>query len=72
MHADTRRRVQAAIAVADNTLRPKPPPGTPDALATLAFACFEPLPEHRPSFALICHHMRKARAPALLTTVLRL
>ena len=64
MHADAHHRVQAAIAVANDKLRPKPPPGTPDALTTLALACFEPLPEHRPSFALISHHMRKARAPS--------
>ena len=50
--------------MADGALRPKCPPGTPDALATIAIACFEPLPEHRPSFALISHHMRKARARA--------
>ena len=50
--------------MADDKLRPKLPPGMPDALVTLAAACFEALPEHRPSFALISHHMRKACPPA--------
>jgi len=56
--------------VGDDQLRPVLPPDAPAALATLAAACFEPMPEHRPSFALIAHHMRKARsapgAPARL------
>ncbi|KAK9833565.1 hypothetical protein WJX81_006548 [Elliptochloris bilobata] len=54
--------VQAALAVGDDQLRPTLPPDTPAALVTLAAACFEPLPEHRPSFALISHHMRKVLA----------
>jgi len=56
------RRAQAALAVGDDQLRPVLPPDAPAALATLAAACFEPMPEHRPSFALIAHHMRKARS----------
>ena len=65
--ADRCRHVQAALAVAEHELRPKLPPDTPATLATLALACFEPLPEHRPSFALISHHMRKACNPAPLS-----
>lgn len=45
----------------DDQLRPTLPPDTPPTLVTLAAACFEPQPEHRPSFALISHHMRKVR-----------
>jgi hypothetical protein len=61
------RCAQAALAVGDDQLRPVLPPDAPAALATLAAACFEPMPEHRPSFALIAHHMRKARgAPGAL------
>jgi hypothetical protein len=56
-HAD-----QVALAVGDDQLRPTLPSDTPEALAGLALACFDPAPEQRPSFALICHHLTQARS----------
>ena len=53
---------QVALAVGDDQLRPTLPGDAPEALAGLALACFDPAPENRPSFALIAHHLAKARA----------
>lgn len=49
----------------DDELRPTLPPETPEVLAGVAAACFDPDPANRPSFALIVHHMRKVGAPMI-------
>ena len=56
--------MQVALAVGADELRPTLPPDTPDRLVALAAACYEPDPEHRPSFGLITHHLRQVLAYA--------
>ena len=43
----------------DDQLRPTLPSDTPEAVANVAVACYDPEPENRPSFALIVHHLRQ-------------
>lgn len=57
--SDTGEQMQVALAVGDDQLRPTLPSDTPEAVANVALACYDPEPENRPSFARIVHHLRQ-------------